>query len=161
MWRVVQSSSRKSIYYRNGTLPPHPGHIAGFSSYIAQQAGALPHWVHCVLRGSLLTTVAVQPGRCRRFIGTLLARITYAPRTLRIEDKEGEAKVLPHFVRPRLRSCRNHFAIDLVEKLVMKVLKISFFRFCNFRISISANLNFLHFAATRPPAPPGRQRNHP
>jgi hypothetical protein len=32
--------------------------------------------------------VAVQPGRCGRFIGTLLARISYAPRTLRMEHEE-------------------------------------------------------------------------
>jgi hypothetical protein len=68
--------------------PLHPRHIACFSSYIGKQAGAPAHWVHCVLLGSLLTTVAVQPGRCRRFIGTLLARIKHAPRTLRMEDKE-------------------------------------------------------------------------
>jgi hypothetical protein len=53
--------------------PLHPRHISDSSSYFEEQAGAPPHWVHCVLLGSLLTTVAVQPGRCHRFIGTLFA----------------------------------------------------------------------------------------
>src|SRR6516162_8404420 len=69
-------------------LPPCTPDIYGFSSYIEGQAGAPPHWVHCVLLGSLLTTVAVQPGRCRRFIGTLLARIQYVPCTLRMEHEQ-------------------------------------------------------------------------
>ena len=53
-------------------------------------ARASPHWVHCVLLGFAPHYVAVQPGRCRRFIGTLLARIKYAPRTLRMEHEEAK-----------------------------------------------------------------------
>jgi hypothetical protein len=56
-----------------------------------QQAGASPRRVHCVLLGSLLTTVAVQLGRCRRFIGKLLACIKYAPRTLEDEERRRES----------------------------------------------------------------------
>jgi len=94
MWWVVRNSSIQSLDYRNGTSPlAPPTYIAGFSSYLDVQAGASPHWVHCVLLGSLLTTVAVQPGRCRRFIGTLLARIRFAPRTLRMEHKETKKRM--------------------------------------------------------------------
>ena len=95
MWRAVRNSSRKSMFCGNGTSPlAPPTYIAGFSSYLDEQARASPYWVHCVLLGSLLTTVAVQPGRCRRFIGTLLARIKYAPPTLRMEDKERRSESL-------------------------------------------------------------------
>src|SRR6516225_1310041 len=38
--------------------------------------------------------VAVQPGRCRRFIGTLLARIKYAPRPLRMEGRARRSESL-------------------------------------------------------------------
>jgi len=95
MWWVVRNSSIQSLDYRNGTSPlAPPTYIAGFSSYLDVQAGASPHWVHCVLLGSLLTTVAVQPGRCRRFIGTLLARIKYAARTSGMEDKDRRSESL-------------------------------------------------------------------
>ena len=57
MWWVVRNSSIQSLDYRNGTSPlAPPTYIAGFSSYLDVQAGASPHWVHCVLLGSLLTT---------------------------------------------------------------------------------------------------------
>ena len=109
MWWVVRNSSIQSLDYRNGTSPlAPPTYIAGFSSYLDVQAGASPHWVHCVLLGSLLTTVAVQPGRCRRFIGTLLARTRFAPRTLRMVQRtrsSEEMKVTPLILGTTMGSC--------------------------------------------------------
>jgi hypothetical protein len=81
---VVQNSSMKSFGYRNGTSPlatPTYGWIQLI--YRDEGGGGLRR-----MGGSLLTTVAVQPGRCRRFIGTLLARIKYAPRTLRMVRRD-------------------------------------------------------------------------
>ena len=128
---VVRNSSIQSLDYRNGTSPlAPPTYIAGFSSYLDVQAGASPHWVHCVLLGSLLTTVAVQPGRCRRFIGTLLARIRFAPCTLRMGTRRRRSEkieVSPLILRTRMRSCGKQFRNDLAEKIAMKVFRFSFF----------------------------------
>jgi hypothetical protein len=131
MWWVVQNSLRNSTRYRNGTLPLHPRHIPGFSSYIEGQVGAPPHWVHCVLLGSLLTTVAVQPGRCRRFIGTLLARIKHAPRTLRMEDKRRSESIAAD------RENKNTILRKTISRLISwKNCAESFqdFAFCRFGI---------------------------
>ena len=70
--------------------PPCTPDIYLLSAHISRtRVGRLsPHWVHCVLLGFAPHYVAVQPGRCRRFIGTLLARIKYTPRTLRMDHKE-------------------------------------------------------------------------
>ena len=117
--------------------PLHPRLYSWFSSHIEQQAGAPPHWVHCVLLGSLLITVAVQPGRCRRFIGTLLARSKHAPRTLRMEDEGEEVKVLSAIVRPRIRSCWKQFRDrsrgNKFVKTVFKILRFVDFGILTFR----------------------------
>jgi hypothetical protein len=65
-------------------LPPPPAP----PTYSSLSLSGFARWVHCVLLGSLLTTLAVQPSRCRRFIGTLFAPIKYAPRALRMERRE-------------------------------------------------------------------------
>ena len=53
--------------------------------------------------------VAVQPGRCRRFIGTLLARIDYPPAHCEWRTRSEEVKVLLPIVRTRMRSCWKQF----------------------------------------------------
>ena len=94
MWWVVRDSSIKSAHSRNGTLPLAP-RTYSWIQLISRGAG----WGSAAL-GSLCPFgfaphyVAVQPGRCRCFIGTLLARSKYAPRTLRLEDKERRSKSL-------------------------------------------------------------------
>ena len=89
--------------YRNGTLPPAPRTYTSLQ-LIYRGAGwgsaALGSW--CPF-GFAPHYVAVQPGRCRRFIGTLLARSKYAPRRLRMEDKDEEAE-------------RRKLALDLENK---------------------------------------------
>ena len=75
-------------------LPPCTPRIYGFSSYIEGQAGAPLALGSLCPPGFAPHYVAVQPGRCRRFIGTLLARIKYSPRTLRMEDKERRSESL-------------------------------------------------------------------
>ena len=110
--------------------PLHPGHIPAFSSYIETRAGA-----GFAALGSLCPPgftphyVAVQPGRCRRFIGTLLARIKYAPR-IALEDKDRRSESLAADQDCDL--ARNNFEIDRVEKIAMKVFEISIFAICNF-----------------------------
>src|SRR5215471_7142719 len=53
--------------------------------------------------------VAVQPGRCRRFIGTLLARIEYPPAHCKWRTRTEEVKVLLLILRTRKRSCWKQF----------------------------------------------------
>ena len=124
-------------------MQPRP--IAGFSSYFDEHGGASLHWVHRVSLGSLLTTVAVQPGRCRRFIETLLARIKYARRTLRMKQRtpgSEEPKVLLSNSGTRIRSCGEQFRDRSRGNNVTKVFRFSFLRFAIFEISNFANLDF-------------------
>ena len=78
--------------------------------------------------------VAVQPGRCRRFIGTLLATIRYTARTLRTEQRTSRAeeeKALP-LISKNKNLAGNNFEIDLAENIAMKVFRFLFFPVCNF-----------------------------
>jgi hypothetical protein len=102
MWWVVRNSSIKSLGYRNGTHPLAPP-TYGSIQLISRRAG----WGSAAL-GSLCPPGFAPHYRgcsCRRFIGTLLARIKFAPRTLRMEDNAKEVKVLPPIMRTRMRSC--------------------------------------------------------
>src|SRR6516165_12143741 len=68
--------------------PLHPRHIYLDSAHISTSRLGLRRIGSLCPPGFAPHYVAVQPGRCRRFIGTLLARIKYAARTLRVGAKD-------------------------------------------------------------------------
>src|SRR5262249_30069771 len=134
---VVRNSSMKSFDYRNSTSPlARPTYTCFQLIYRGRGLGrASPHWVHCVLLGSLLTTVAVQPGRCRRFIGTLLARIKFAPRTVQMEEKERRSESLAADLENKIAILRGTISRSISRKhFAVNVLKFWFLRFAIFEI---------------------------
>ena len=60
--------------------------------------------------------VAVQPGRCRRFIGTLLARIKYAPCTLRMEQRTPRSESLAADLENKIAILRERISRSILWK---------------------------------------------
>jgi hypothetical protein len=116
------SSEITTVFQCVGARPPSPltsRHIAR-SAYPASLA-----WVHCVLLGSLLTTLAVQPSRCRRFIGTPYADIKHYTRDV----YESGARRSKKFAANR----DNEHGITFNESLHANLSTLPIgFRFCDF-----------------------------
>jgi hypothetical protein len=64
MWGRLKFINKISLIIKMAPPPLPPINLLDSAHNSTSRAGALPYWIHCVLLGSLLTTVAVQPGRC-------------------------------------------------------------------------------------------------
>jgi hypothetical protein len=156
MWCLIRICYSISMCSSEATYPLTSRHIAR-SAHI--EGGLRSQWVHCVLLGSLLTTVAVQPGRM-----SSLHRDTLLPLNMHLAHCEWSTRRR----RSEIRNKRG-LAVDLqnkkkisrktISKLISRKRNLLFsgFLFCDFAISEFKFLQILFFAfcGDRPARPPG------
>jgi hypothetical protein len=109
--------------------------------------------VHCVLLGSLLTTLAVQPSRCRRFIGTLFAPIKYASRALRIEQRRRRGESLAFDLQKKTNLRRTVLSSFSAKTNSRSMCKFSVSNLCNLKNFEFANFDFCGDGPPVPRAP--------
>jgi hypothetical protein len=142
MWCSIGNCCVISMRSRGATLPPDLPTYAR-SAYIE---GGFARWVHCVLLGSLLTTLAVQPSRCRRFIGHCLLPLNMHLARLRIgqtETMKRRCESLAFDLENRNTISRktkqicdesfHDFGFAILDFLKCRIFPICFFAFCGDR----------------------------